>query len=322
MKDTVLVTGGCGFLGSYMVEKLLNDDHKVIVIDIQNPEDSNLAQLGVYPHPNLEIRKGCINEGAVWEGLPDSVTRIVHTAAMLGIEKVVEEQIQTMDTSILGTRSCLDFASRLPNLKRFVYLSTSEVYGVSAVSSCEADPAEIPTSGGRWCYAASKLAAEFYVKAYAEHFGFEFTIIRPFNVYGAHRHSPNAMTTLAVRAVQGQSITVSGSGLQTRSWCHRKDFVEGAVEALFSVRGANQTFNLGNDAASLSIIGLAEEIRSKATSPSEIIVDGREGQDVNDRKPNIEKARELLGYKPTVAIEEGITDVLSWAKESHGSGAS
>jgi nucleoside-diphosphate-sugar epimerase len=315
--DTILVTGGCGFLGSYIVEGLIADGNKVIVVDVQEPDKSNLKQLGLLSHSNLEIRTGSINDEAVWRNMPKNISRIVHAAAILGIEKVMDEQIETMDASILGTITLLQFAARQTSLERVLFLSSSEVYGVSARGSCEEDPAEIATNGGRWCYAASKLAAEFYVKAYAERFSFSFTIIRPFNVYGAYRHSPNAMTTIARHAVQGQPIRISGDGKQTRSWCHRKDFVRGVIYALFSGKAVNQTFNIGNDAASFSIIELANRICLEAGSTSAIIIDGQVVPDVMDRKPNIDKARRLLGYTPTVQIEEGIIEVVDWIRERH-----
>ncbi len=314
----ILVTGGNGLIGGSLTAHLLDRGHPVTVLDTAALEEGSLPGFGAAGNPRLTYIQGAVTDGAVWPRLPKTFQYVVHCAALLGIERVPREQIETLDISIGGTRACLDFASQLPKLERFLYFSTSEIYGVYAQGLDEREPAVIQTEGERWCYASAKLSAEFYVKAFARRYGFPFAIVRPFNVYGPvlgpAPASAVALTAMVKRAVANETIFVSGTGSQTRSWCHIQDFIEGLKSCLFWDSARNQTFNIGNDTTEISIIELAKMIIEISRSSSRIEVRGDSRHDVLTRRPNIKKAKELLGYAPGISLAEGIADIVRWAR--------
>jgi nucleoside-diphosphate-sugar epimerase len=312
--DKALITGGGGLIGGALAKSLLEQGYEVTVLDNAPVESGCLPVLGVARHPGLTYVQASALDEAAWSRLPEDFRYVVHAAAILGIERVPREQIETMDATIGGTRLCLEFARRLSGLKRLVYLSTSEVYGVSARDIDELRPAVIRTDSGRWCYASAKLSAEFYVKAFAERFALPWVIVRPFNVYGPAPTSSVALTAMVKRAVMNEPIHVSGTGRQTRSWCHVQDFARGLIACLFRDAARNETFNLGDDQTETTIIGLAETVREVVRSSSPILVRNDTVADVFARLPDLRKARDLLDYQPSTGVREGIEDVARWAR--------
>ncbi len=312
----VLITGGGGLIGGRLAKQLLDAGCMVTVLDVAPLDAGSLPYLGIARHPGLAYLKGSVTDTEAWRSLPDNFDRIVHAAAILGIERVPREQIETMDVTVVGTRMALDFARTLPGLARFLYLSTSEIYGVSAQGLDEAASAVIQTQGRRWCYASAKLTAEFYVQAFAERYGFPYTIVRPFNVYGPSPTCSGALTTMVKRAAAGDAIRVTGTGHQTRSWCHVQDFAKGLQRCLFDHAGWNQTFNLGSDTTEVSILQLAQTIRDMAQSSSAIVIGDGGEPDVLNRRPDLTKARKLLGFEAPTGLPEGIEDILAWVKKT------
>lgn len=310
----VLITGGNGLIGGNLAAQLLESGHAVTVLDAAAIEEGSLPRLGAAGNPRLTYVQGSVTDACIWPRLPRTFQYIVHCAALLGIERVPRYQIETLDSSIGGTRACLDFASGLRNLKRLVYLSTSEIYGIHSRDHGEHEPAVILTESGRWCYASAKLSAEFYVKAFAERFGFEYTIVRPFNVYGPAPTSAIALSAMVQRAVAGETIYVSGTGMQTRSWCHIQDFIQGLIACVFFDSAQNETFNIGNDKTEVSLNDLAKMIVEISGSSSSIEVQGGSRRDVLHRRPNLKKAKKLLGYAPRIDLTEGIARMARWAR--------
>ena len=316
MKDAAktLITGGGGLIGGRLAKQLLEAGHEVTVLDSAPPGSGSLPYLRVTRHPGLTYVQGSVTDAAAWAGLPQDFEAIVHAAAILGIRRVPREQIETMDVTVAGTEMALRFAHSLPQLKRFLYLSTSEIYGVSAQGLDETAPAVIQTGGGRWCYASAKLTAEFYVRAFAERYGLPFTIVRPFNVYGPSPTCCGALTEMVRRAACGETIRLTGPGQQTRSWCHVQDFAEALQRCLFDHASRNETFNLGSDTTEVSVLELAQMIRDITQSSSAIVIGDGAEPDVLNRRPDLKKARKLLSFQPRIDLPEGIEDVLTWAK--------
>jgi nucleoside-diphosphate-sugar epimerase len=242
---------------------------------------------------------------------------IIHASAVLGIQKVADEPLHTLDTNILGTKCVLEFAARQKNLQKFVFFSTSEVYGQEANQKDEASSFVIANDSPRWCYAASKVTGEFYVQAYGNQYGFETAIVRPFNVYGPYRYGSNAMTKLVAKALKGEDIIISGNGSQSRSWCYIDDFVEGVLASCMQSREKHAVFNIGNDRDFLTMRDFAEKLIKLSGSSSRILVEGKSGADVQVRRPDLEKARRLLGYNPSVDLETGMTRVIQWAAQAN-----
>jgi nucleoside-diphosphate-sugar epimerase len=223
----VLITGGFGFMAAHLADALVRNGCRVTLFDISEWSTSSAFALGLAENALVEPVHGSVTRADDFNLLADDFDYIVHAAGVLGIKKVAEQQILTMDVNILGTRYVLDFASRQKGLKRFIQVSTSEIYGQFASSPDEDQPSIIPARGHRWCYATSKTAGEFLVKAFIAERQLPAVIVRPFNVYGAYRFGSNALTTLVKNAITGSTLTISGNGEQTRSWCHIRDYVQG-----------------------------------------------------------------------------------------------
>lgn len=310
----VLITGGGGLIGGFLAGRLLDRGCDVTVIDTARIEGGCLASLGAAEHPRLRYVQGSVMDDRIWEALPNDFTFFVHGASVMEVENEPREQIAGMDLNIIGARMCLQFARELPRLERFVYLSAGEIYGSAALDVGEEDPAVIRTHGARWCYAAAKLSAEFYVKAFAERFGTPYAIARPFNVYGPALCCRSAVTAMVRRAVANEAISISRTGEQFRAWCHVNDMVDGLMECLFNGASRNETFNLGNDHTGSSVLELVRLICSRVHSKSPVVVLGGDEPDIAARRPNLKKARDLLGYHPRVSLEEGIDEVARWAR--------
>lgn len=314
--EKVLITGGLGFIGSHLVKRLAEHAIRITIMDVAPYEHSTASDLGIAEWDNVEIlARDCLGENA-FADLQTDYDLIIHASAVLGIQKVADEPLHTLDTNILGTRSVLEFAARQRNLKKFVFFSTSEVYGQEANRKDEASPFVIANDSPRWCYAASKVAGEFYVQAYGNQYGFETAMVRPFNVYGPYRYGSNAMTKLVAKALKGEDISISGDGRQSRSWCYIDDFVDGVMAACMQSQEKHAVFNIGNDREFLTMLDFAEKLIRISGSSSRVRIEGKPGIDVQVRRPDIEKARRTLGYNPTVDLETGMARVIHWAAQA------
>lgn len=311
----VLITGGYGFIGAHLGQLLLQRGFEVTLLDNTDWDKSAARAMGLQAGAGLRIAAGSIMDISDLRRLGTGFSHIVHAAGILGIKRVVEESLLTMDVNVLGTRNALEFAAEQKDLQRFVQFSTSEIYGQMAVSPAENEPSVIPTNGDRWCYATSKLAGEYFARAFLRERGIQAVIVRPFNVYGPYRFGSNAFGALIKNAIRNETILLSGDGSQTRSWCHIKDFAEGVCACLLTDGIAGEAFNIGNDRNNISMTNLAKLICDILGSRSAIETDNAFGEDVEFRQPNIDKARRLLRYEPRVELESGIRDVGSWLSQ-------
>ncbi|MEZ0089014.1 NAD-dependent epimerase/dehydratase family protein [Streptacidiphilus sp. EB129] len=306
----VLITGGMGFIGASLARTLLDGGNSVTLLDAAGPEGSTAQALGVTGHPRVRCVRGDITDRRTFRLLGEDYQYIVHAAAVLGVERVCRESILTLDVNIRGTQLCLDFAARQRALRRILVLSTSEVYGRYAGGAAETASIRLDRDSLRWSYAASKAAGEFLAMAYHAERGVPVSLVRPFNIYGPYRSEGNAMTTFVSRALRGEAIVVTGDGAQRRSWCFISDFLDGAIRCLSSDAALGETFNIGNDATSLSILELARLVVEQSGSRSPVQVRGDRTADVVDRAPDIGKARRVLGYRPTVGLVPGVAAVI------------
>lgn len=307
----VLITGGNGFIGAHLGSKLLDSGHIVHLLDLHKEISGTALSLNLQTKPGCTYFQGDVSSPLTFSSLDHDYTHIVHAAAILGIKKVCDEGLLTLRVNITGTENCLCFSSRQAQLERFLSFSTSEIYGRLSVDSRETDDAAIPSEGHRWCYAASKLAAEQLTKAYGREFDIPFTIVRPFNVYGSGRLGDNAFSTLVKSAYAGETIVLSGNGSQSRAWCHISDIVDGLMSCLFSSESEGEIFNLGNPDECMSMLQLANLICSIMNRDVPIHLSGSVEPDVETRSPNITKARTMLGFNPKVSLREGIERFIS-----------
>lgn len=312
---SLLITGGCGFIGSHLAEVAVADGWGVTILDTCH-EGSVAQYLDLLAHSSIDLVERDVTVPAALEGLPRP-DAVVHAAAFLGVRAVTDDPLKALDINIQGTRNVALWAAEDPTC-HLVYLSTSEVYGAEANLRDETEPAVLPTTGSRWSYAVSKLAGEHYVEALRHQQQSLSTIIRPFNVYGARRQGRYALGEFVRRALGGEDLIINGTGQQTRSWCHVSDFCSAALAVLDNEDAHGQTFNIGNPGAHLTVTELAELVIELAESDSRI-VHADPWPDVLHRRPNVELANHVLGYAPQVGIREGLLGVIAHQPQvAHG----
>jgi UDP-glucose 4-epimerase len=309
----IFLTGGAGFIGSTLIERLI-DDNKVTVYDSFRRD--SLSSKPYCSHPNLRIVKGDVLDYAALKSAMDGANYVVHCAAIAGIDTVIKRPTETMRVNMIGTANALEAARELPNLERFVDFSTSEVFGQSAFRAEENHVTHIGAVGeARWTYAVSKLAGEHLAKAYHDEYWMPTVTLRPFNIYGPGQVGEGAIKIFVEKALRGDDILIHGDGNQIRAWCFIDDFVEGLLLTLTHPKAVGESFNLGNARAVLTIYGLAQTIVRVLNSRTRIVFTRKDYADVELRVPSVAKARELIGFEAKVDLEEGLVRTAEYFKK-------
>ncbi len=312
-----MITGGFGFLGTWLTAALRRCGHEVVLVDNRDVAGTPLWLSGLLDDP-------AVGTGQADVTVPGALDRwgtfeyVIHAAAVLGVTRVREAPRSTIMVNTLGTEMTLRFAARQPGLRRFLLFSTSEVYGDLAEQSTEDSWLSVRVDDPRWSYAVSKAAAEAMTVAYAGEYGLPFVTVRPFNVYGPLRTSGYAVNALAASALAGEPMTVHGDGEQVRSWCHVEDFVNGVLRCLHHPAASGQAFNIGDDRHALTIADLSRRIRAIAGSASEIKHVTNGAPDIRHRRPNLTKARTELGWEPGWQLADGLRDTIAWLRGGSG----
>ncbi|MFT4703148.1 MAG: UDP-glucose 4-epimerase [Bradymonadia bacterium] len=311
--ETILLTGGAGFIGSHLVEALLPHNH-LHVFDTfrRHPVESHPLR----DHDNVTFFQGDVRDMDGLRNASNGVTRVLHLASVAGVSTVLNNPSLTMNVAIQGTTNILELARENPSIKRVITYSTSEVFGSHALNVTENDPTPLgPVSESRWTYAASKIASEHLAMSYGREFGVPAVSLRPFNVYGPGQVGEGAIHNFIARAIRNEPIIVNNDGRQIRSWCYVSDMVDGTLRALESEQSVGEAFNIGNPQATITVVRLAELIVRLAGSSSKIEYRKRDYPDVEVRLPNIDKAREYLAFEPRVSMEDGIARTIAWYRE-------
>jgi UDP-glucose 4-epimerase len=309
----ILVTGGAGFIASYIIERLAKNNTVVIYDNLKRNayQYSSLAS-----NKNVTLVQGDVLDAAKLTNCMQGVDLCIHAAAIAGIYSVGESLTRTMKVNLIGTYNTLE-AATANKVERFMEFSTSEIYGPFIYRGKEDDPASVgPASQKRWIYAISKLAGEHFVHAYSNDFGLKVTTVRPFNVYGPRQVGEGAVQQIVGRALRDEDITVFNDGTQIRSWCYVDDFVDAFMAAIETKKAIGQVFNFGNPQATTTVLGLAETIIRLTGTKSKIQFRPHPGPEVEMRVPDIAKAREILGFQPSVGIEEGLTRSIEWYRRN------
>lgn len=295
-KKRVLITGGCGFIGTAVAGHLYSSGFRVRTFDIVEPAksvDEHFLGTVMYEDELYRAMKDC--------------DYVVHLAAMLGVKRTEYSRMQCLNVNIDGTKNVLAAAVRA-GVKKVVFSSSSEVYG---------EPLETPISEEhrvhpKSVYAVTKLAGEEYLKAYKKDHGLDYTIVRFFNVYGPGQVAEFVMPKFIKLVLNDQPPTINGDGKQIRSFCYVDDAAEGVRLALVSKKSNSEIFNIGNDKAAISMHGLAKKIIVSAGKKlnvcfvKENAADRLNSREIINRIPSIHKAKKVLNYKPRVIIDEGI----------------
>ena len=310
---TIFITGGAGFIGSSIVERLV-DNNKIIIFD--NFLRDSLKYKNIADHKNITIIEGdVLNAGHLNKSVMGS-NIIIHLASIAGVDNVLKNPTETMRICLIGSCNIFESAKRLKNLERIIDLSTSEVFGNYAYKSEEDHTTSMGIVGeARWAYAVSKLAAEHLLHGYHKEFGLPGVSIRPFNVYGPCQTGESAIHTFIKRALKNETIQIHGDGDQIRSWCYIDDFIDGVLLSIENEKSIGNVYNIGNPKGTVTILHLAKLIIDICKSDSDIEFIPKNYTDVELRIPSIEKARKELGFNPKIDLEEGILKTIEWYKK-------
>jgi UDP-glucose 4-epimerase len=303
---TIFMTGGAGFIGSSLAERLV-EHNRIVVFD--NLNRNSLADRAIHSHPNLEVIRGDVVDGqALGTAMLDADPHIVvHMAAVAGIDTVMKSPTTTMMVNLMGTVNAITTAARLPRLERFIDFSTSEVFGSQAFRVQESEATTIGAVGeARWIYAVSKLAGEHLVYAYHREHHVPTVTMRPFNVYGPGQVGEGAIHRFVVAALQNEDLEIHGDGTQIRAWCYIDDMVDALTLAMTDPRAIGHSFNIGNPRAIVTVFGLASTVIRVLESKSSIRWVWKDYADIELRIPSVEKAKQRLGFEARVDLDEGI----------------
>ena len=311
----VLITGGAGFIGSTVARRLVGANP---VIAADNLHRDALSGTELAEHPNFEFHQIDVLDADAIRELAQGVTHIVHCAAIAGVDTVRKSPVRTMRVNMIGTYNVLEAAlATRDTLERFVEFSTSEVFGTPCVStSREGDVTTIGSVGeARWTYAVSKLAGEHLAHAYHDELRLPAVTVRPFNVYGPGQVGGARSSAFTEAALAGRDLTIHGDGAQIRAWCYVDDMVDGVLVCLEHPDAVGQTLQHRQPALHGDDLRPGAPHQGLTGAPGEIVFQPLHYADVEIRIPNVEKARELLGFDAQVELDEGLERTVAWYRE-------
>jgi nucleoside-diphosphate-sugar epimerase len=309
----ILLTGGCGFIGSHLVRRLA-PANRVIAVD--NLRRDALQYFNIPDGADVRIEQRDILEPGALDDLLEGVDLVIHLAAVAGVSNYIRFPADTMVNNLVGTHRVLE-ACRGRSVERFVNFSTSEVYGPIALEARESEATALgPLDESRWTYAASKVASEHLCFAFHRQYGLPVTSIRPFNIYGPGQVGEGAIHDIAMRALRDQTVQVTGDGNQVRTWCYIDDLVDATFRACVLPGAVGQVFNIGRDTPVVKIVDLARMIIDAAGSVSQIAFVPHMEADVRLRSPNVDRMREVLRFDPATGLDEGLHRTVGWYRDN------
>ena len=317
----ILITGGAGFIGSHLADKLLEAGHEITIIDnLSTGRYSNIAHLD--DHPGLRLIIDTVLNDKLMEELIRETDRVYHMASAVGVKLIMERPVRTIETIFRGTDVVLGFCSRYR--KRVLIPSTSEVYGKGTSVPFKEDDDLLTgaTDKHRWAYACAKTLDEFLALAHWKETRLPVVVVRLFNTVGPRQTGQYGMVVprFVKAALKNEPIPVHGTGMQSRCFGHVHDVVDALVQLLENPECFGNVINIGND-DEVTINALAEKAVEMTGSTSEIRyipyeeAYGEGFEDMQRRVPSLEKARRLIGYQPTRKLEDIINDVADQFRE-------
>ena len=317
---TCLVTGGAGFVGSHLVEALLADGRRVIVLDdLSTGSPANLD--AVRSHPHLEVVLDNVANTSLLAELISRADEVYHLAAVVGVRLVLEDPVRTVATNVEPTEAVLRLADA--QRKPLFLASTSEVYGKSPKTPLAEDDDLVlgPTSKGRWIYACSKALDEYLALSYRRRSGLPVVIARLFNVVGPRQVGRYGMVLprFVDQALAGGPLVVYDDGRQVRCFAHVADVVRGIRGLMACPEACGRVFNLGHDEA-VTIRALAERV-VRLVNPALAIrhipyteAYGAGFEEIRQRVPDLTRVRQTIGYAPRHTLDDVIRDVIAWRR--------
>jgi UDP-glucose 4-epimerase len=311
MTDDVLVTGGAGFIGSHLVTRLAADGRRVRVLDRQPPRRAI---------ESVDWIEADVRDAGAVAGAARGASQVFHLASVVGVDSLLADPIEAIDTAVTGTLHVLDAARR--SGASVVHLSTSEVLGVNPAVPWREDAERVlgPTTSDRWSYATAKATAEHLVLRWAASGGNPATIVRPFNVYGPGQRDHFVIGAMVAAAVAERPVLVDGDGSQTRCFTYVDDLVEGLVRVA-AEPGRVPVIHLGSqdERTILEVAKLILELVG-TDGPLEFRTSwerwDRDVPDVPRRVPDTTLARQVFGWSADTPLTEGLAEVVSWVRQA------
>ena len=309
--ETILVTGGTGFLGSNLCVRLIREGKRVICMDNNyTGRMENVAE--IMEHPNFTFMKHDITEAVPELGKIDQIYNLACPASPPAYQG--KHSIETTKTCVLGALNMLELAKK--NNAVILQASTSEVYGEPLVHpQVESYRGNVNPIGIRACYDEGKRCAESLFFDYHRHEGVEIKIIRIFNTYGAKMDPKDGrvVSNFICQALKGEDITIYGDGSQTRSFCYVDDLIEAMVQMMNSEKGFTGPVNTGNP-GEFTVKELAEKVLKKIVTSSKLVYKELPKDDPTQRRPDISLAKSRLGWEPVVNLDEGLDKTIEYFK--------
>ena len=300
----ILITGGAGFIGSNLAKRLVNDGHSVVVLDSLLRGN----KLDKETYAKIQFVKGDVRDLEIVKEASKNCDLIFHFAAVLGVDIVADNPVETMDVEVIGTRNVVE-AATLNNVKKIMYASTSGIYGHSAFENVLTEEVMVDP---KTSYAMAKRYNEIYLASHHQERGLNVTSLRFFNVYGSTQDNRMVVPLFFEQAMENKNITVFGSGEQTRDFTYIDDTVEACIR-LMDVKGC-KIVNIANE-AEWTITELAHQIKEITNSQSEIkfleAPKKRYDYEVERRVGSSDKLMELTNYKPKTSLREGLELIYS-----------
>jgi UDP-glucose 4-epimerase len=317
----VLITGGAGFIGSHLAEKLLERGDEVLLMDnLSTGSIENIRHLKKYDRMQYFLE--AIENRQLLAELVDEADVVFHLAAAVGVRLIVESPVRTIETNVNGTHLVLEAACK--KRKPVLIASTSEVYGKNPNFPFveDADLVLGATTKGRWSYAASKALDEFLGLSYWKEKRLPVIVVRLFNTVGPRQTGRYGMVlpNFVKQSLRNAPITVYGDGQQSRCFCDVRDTVEALVRLMGTDRAIGEVVNIGND-EEISIEGLARAVKKATESTSSIVYVPYEQayepgfEDMMRRLPSVEKLKSLTGFRPQTPLKEIINRVVTYYRE-------
>lgn len=311
---TALVSGGAGFLGSWMCDTLLGAGARVICLDnLSSGLETNITHL--FHNPDF----GFIKHDITIPFEPkEKIDIVIHMASRASPFEFEEFPLEILKSNTIGTLNDLEIARKYGAV--FLYTSTSEVYGnPTIVPTPESYYGYVNPIGVRGCYDESKRCGEAYVVAYKKQFGLDIRIARIFNTYGPRMRSDGiygrALPRFISQALSGEPITVFGKGEQTRSFCYVTDQLRGLLSLILSPKAAGEVINIG-DNKEITVLDLAKKVIKLTGSSSPIEFQPLPQDDPTRRRPDLTKAKSILGWQPDISLEDGLQKTIAWISQS------
>ncbi|MEY3425577.1 MAG: hypothetical protein RL679_935 [Bacteroidota bacterium] len=300
----ILITGGAGFIGSNLAKRLVKDGHSVVVLDSLLRGN----KLDKETYSKIQFVKGDVRDLEIVKEASKQCDIIFHFAAVLGVDIVADNPVETMDVEVIGTRNVVE-AATLNNVKKIMYASTSGIYGHSAFENVLTEKVMVDP---KTSYAMAKRYNEIYLASHHQERGLDVTSLRFFNVYGSTQDNRMVVPLFFEQAMENKNITVFGSGEQTRDFTYIDDTVEACIK-LMDVKGC-KIVNIANE-AEWTITELAHQIKEITNSQSEIkFIEApkkRYDYEVERRVGSSDKLMELTNYKPRTSLREGLELIYS-----------